>query len=100
LRATRSRERAPDDWLREAIHPAGERKEWIASSQVLLAMTMWRRRAPLQRSASHDLPDDLRVIASAAKQSIFPMKERSELLRRVAPRNDGDGEAVRCVTAM
>jgi hypothetical protein len=29
----------PDDRLREAIHRATKRKEWIASSQVLLAMT-------------------------------------------------------------
>ena len=38
LRANGSRECAPDDRLREAIHAKPE-KEWIASSQVLLAMT-------------------------------------------------------------
>jgi hypothetical protein len=39
LRATGSRECAPDDRLREAIHRAAK-KVWIASSQVLLAMTV------------------------------------------------------------
>jgi hypothetical protein len=39
LRANGSRECAPDDRLREAIHGATRKKEWIASSQVLLAMT-------------------------------------------------------------
>jgi hypothetical protein len=38
LRADGSRERAPDDRLREAIHLA-EKKEWITSSLGLLAMT-------------------------------------------------------------
>jgi len=38
MRANGSRECAPDDRLREAIHAKPE-KEWIASSQVLLAMT-------------------------------------------------------------
>src|SRR5260221_14369269 len=39
LRATGLRECAPDDRLREAIHFAAK-EEWIASSQVLLAMTL------------------------------------------------------------
>ncbi len=39
LRANGSRECAPDDRLREAIH-RGTNKEWIASSLPLLAMTM------------------------------------------------------------
>jgi hypothetical protein len=38
LRANGSRERAPDDRLREAIHHAAW-TEWIASSLSLLAMT-------------------------------------------------------------
>jgi hypothetical protein len=38
LRANGSRECAPDDRLREAIHAAAE-KGWIASSLSLLAMT-------------------------------------------------------------
>jgi hypothetical protein len=38
LRANGSRERAPDDRLREAIHLAAW-MEWIASSLSLLAMT-------------------------------------------------------------
>jgi hypothetical protein len=38
LRANGSRERAPDDRLREAIQ-SGAKQDWIASSQVLLAMT-------------------------------------------------------------
>jgi hypothetical protein len=38
LRANGSRERAPDDRLREAIHDAA-RTGWIASSLWLLAMT-------------------------------------------------------------
>jgi hypothetical protein len=38
LRANGSRECAPDDRLREAIHSAA-REEWIASSLTLLAMT-------------------------------------------------------------
>src|SRR2546422_8088102 len=38
LRANGSRECAPDDKLREAIHKAA-RKVWIASSLALLAMT-------------------------------------------------------------
>jgi hypothetical protein len=38
LRANGSRECAPDDRLREAIQ-LYQRKSWIASSQVLLAMT-------------------------------------------------------------
>jgi hypothetical protein len=37
LRATRSRECAPDDRLHEAIQ--GHKEGWIASSQELLAMT-------------------------------------------------------------
>ncbi len=37
LRANGSRERAPDDRLREAIHSG--KKNWIASSLSLLAMT-------------------------------------------------------------
>jgi hypothetical protein len=37
LRANGSRERAPDDRLREAIQSAAK-QDWIASSQVLLAM--------------------------------------------------------------
>jgi hypothetical protein len=44
LRANGSRECAPDDRLREAIQLfAGLHESWIASSQVLLAMTMKRR---------------------------------------------------------
>src|SRR4029079_12129995 len=39
LRANGSRECAPDDRLSEAIHASIGKKEWIASSQVLLAMT-------------------------------------------------------------
>jgi hypothetical protein len=39
LRANGSRECAPDGRLREAIHKA-TKKEWIASSLSLLAMTM------------------------------------------------------------
>src|SRR5258708_21741195 len=46
LRANASRERAPDDRLREVIHAAAERKAWIASSQELLAMTRRQRRLP------------------------------------------------------
>jgi hypothetical protein len=38
LRANGSRECAPDDRLREAIHSAAN-EEWIASSLTLLAMT-------------------------------------------------------------
>jgi len=38
LRANGSRECAPDDKLREAIHGAAK-EVWIASSQGLLAMT-------------------------------------------------------------
>jgi hypothetical protein len=38
LRATGSRECAPDDRLREAIHSV-TKKEWIASSLTLRAMT-------------------------------------------------------------
>jgi hypothetical protein len=41
LRANGSRERAPDDRLREAIQCRKE--DWIASSQELLAMTATRR---------------------------------------------------------
>jgi hypothetical protein len=42
LRANGSRECAPDDRLREAIHGVAA-EAWIASSQVLLAMTVvWR----------------------------------------------------------
>ena len=41
LRANGSRECAPDDRLREAIHRAAQKEEWIASSQGLLAMTWW-----------------------------------------------------------
>jgi hypothetical protein len=52
LRANRSRERAPDDRLREAIHLTAGKKEWIASSQVLLAMTMWRDRALPDRNVT------------------------------------------------
>jgi hypothetical protein len=37
LRATGSRERAPDDRLREAIQD--RKQDWIASSQEFLAMT-------------------------------------------------------------
>ena len=39
MRANGSRERAPDDRLREAIHLAAK-KVWIASSLALLAMTL------------------------------------------------------------
>jgi hypothetical protein len=40
LRANGSRERAPDDRLREAIHVKTEQgASWIASSRTLLAMT-------------------------------------------------------------
>jgi hypothetical protein len=39
LRANGSRECAPDDRLREAIHSHRGKKVWIASSQALLAMT-------------------------------------------------------------
>jgi hypothetical protein len=61
LRATGSRECAPDDRLREAIHLTAE-AAWIASSQVLLAMTRW---VLIQFSKSkyafaisrHDLPE-------------------------------------------
>jgi hypothetical protein len=43
LRATGSRECAPDDRLREAIQFSNiTKKSWIASSQVLLAMTAVR----------------------------------------------------------
>src|SRR5205807_7460460 len=40
LRANGSRECAPDDRLREAIHLAAK-KAWIASSQVLLGRNDW-----------------------------------------------------------
>src|SRR5260370_31427817 len=44
LRANGSRECAPDDRLREAIHKAAT-EEWIASSLALLAMTIHSRPA-------------------------------------------------------
>jgi hypothetical protein len=50
LRASGSRECAPDDRLREAIHGAAL-ESWIASSQVLLAMT-----AESEGEASHRQP--------------------------------------------
>src|SRR5271168_667476 len=40
LRANGSRECAPDDGLREAIHFTAQKEEWIASSLSLLAMTV------------------------------------------------------------
>jgi hypothetical protein len=42
LRANGSRESAPDDRLREAIHLRRQHKYWIASSLTLLAMTISR----------------------------------------------------------
>jgi hypothetical protein len=45
LRANGSRECAPDDRLREAIHFDKAKKEWIASSQGLLAMTLTELRS-------------------------------------------------------
>jgi hypothetical protein len=59
----------------EAIHRAA-RKEWIASSQVLLAMT--------NGDATPHLRPSLRA---QAKQSIEPQRKNG-LLRRFAPRND------------
>jgi hypothetical protein len=49
-RANGSRERAPDDRLREAIHVAA-REAWIASSLSLLAMTWIQFRDLAARSA-------------------------------------------------
>jgi hypothetical protein len=49
LRANGSRECAPDDRLREAIDSA---EGWIASSQVLLAMTLRQKSAISRRDAS------------------------------------------------
>src|SRR3954468_2294956 len=48
LRANGSRECAPDDRLREAIQKAAS-EDWIASSQVLLAMTAASRLTIRQR---------------------------------------------------
>jgi hypothetical protein len=48
LRANGSRECAPDDRLREAIHLA-PKEEWIASSFALLAMTSVSKFAPGSR---------------------------------------------------
>jgi hypothetical protein len=48
LRANGSRERAPDDRLREAIQKA-TKEDWIASSQALLAMTALMLRPDHQR---------------------------------------------------
>src|SRR2546430_15831830 len=68
LRANGSRECAPDDRLHEAIHDAAK-QVWIASSQVLLAMTCplnWllpigtrfpQCAAPLRRRATSAIPD-------------------------------------------
>ena len=53
LRANGSRECAPDDRLREAIHSAAN-EEWIASSLALLAMTATIFAHPATgRTASH-----------------------------------------------
>jgi hypothetical protein len=43
LRANGSRERAPDDRLREAIQALLQQESWIASSLALLAMTISNR---------------------------------------------------------
>jgi hypothetical protein len=51
LRASGSRECAPDDRLREAIQKATS-KDWIASSQELLAMTNFVSAEPATSSAS------------------------------------------------
>jgi hypothetical protein len=39
LRTNGSRECATDDKLREAIHRAAKKKEWLATSLALLGMT-------------------------------------------------------------
>src|SRR3954453_10975050 len=53
LRATGSRERAPDDRLREAIQCLPPSKDWIASSQVLLAMRFGARFSEYLRDFIH-----------------------------------------------
>jgi hypothetical protein len=50
LRANGSRDCAPDDRLREAIHRAAK-KDWIASSLALIAMTRKRIREPIVQEA-------------------------------------------------
>jgi hypothetical protein len=51
LRANGSRECAPDDRLHEAMHFAVQRKkEWIASSLSLLAMTALKRIGPCDQA--------------------------------------------------
>jgi hypothetical protein len=55
LRANGSRERAPDDRLRQAIHASSYADKWIASSLALLAMTC----------ASSKTPNAVAIIATA-----------------------------------
>ena len=77
LRANGSRERAPDDRLREAIHlTAAPVVSWIASSQALLAMTLW----------------ELRLISTSRYASAFSRHDVARGLLIVVPRKRGSRE--------
>src|SRR5258708_37680300 len=89
LRANGSRERAPDDRLREVIHAAAERKAWIASSQELLAMTRRQRRLPTPSLQPRRSPTAARGGGSTPPRNSNPTKpinpppqKKGGLLRR------------------
>src|SRR5258708_39605021 len=92
LRANGSRERAPDDRLREVIHAAAERKAWIASSQELLAMTRRQRRLPTPSLQPRRSPtaargggSSLPVIPRPPKRSISPHRSKGGVPSRFPP---------------
>jgi hypothetical protein len=106
LRATGSRECAPDDRLREAIHLTAE-AAWIASSQVLLAMTRW---ILIQFSKSkyafaisrHDLPElccnDLSLQKRGRRESrvrAAPAVSCAKCTKKNAHEHTGSAESIR-----
>src|SRR5712671_3100950 len=80
LRATGSRECAPDDRLREAIHASPSLRAQRSNPCHYRKNGLLRRCAPRNdEGTSPSLRAQLSVIASAAKQSISPRKERRPL---------------------
>jgi len=108
LRANGSREYAPDRHCEQSEAIQSRKKGWIASSLTLLAMTGWIPaqgvlRPSLRANGSRECAPEGHceptgranarptVIASEAKQSISPNKERLDCFVADAPRNDGTG---------
>src|SRR5258708_36287112 len=98
LRANGSRERAPDDRLREAIHGAQKRKRGLLRRFRLRSFSYGGQVAPRNDEGEEACHNPLPVIASAAKQSMARKKEGRSASSLTARSDGGEERSCRQTT--